>query len=109
MTIPAIAARDARLPLSSVYRNVSVLEEAGVVRKVPGAGEHGLYELAEHLTGHHHHLVCRSCGTVEDVELPEPLERGIVSVAEQIASASGFTPDSHSLDFVGICATCGTG
>ena len=57
------------VPLSSLYRSLAVLEEAGVV--VPHFGAKGLtrYELAEWITGHHHHVVCVACGTVEDIAL----------------------------------------
>jgi len=45
--------------------------EIGVVRRVAGADDHGRFELAEELSGHHHHLVCARCGKVEDVH-PSP-------------------------------------
>ena len=57
------------LPQSSVYRNLSILEEAGVVVKVLTTGERAAFELAEDLKGHHHHLVCVDCGRVIDVDL----------------------------------------
>ena len=57
-------------PQSSVYRNLSVLEHAGVVRRVVTEGEFARFELAEELTEHHHHLICSNCGTVEDVTIP---------------------------------------
>ena len=61
-------------PQSSVYRNLAVLEHAGVVRRVITEGEFARYELAEELTEHHHHLICSNCGKVEDVTIPPDLE-----------------------------------
>jgi Fe2+ or Zn2+ uptake regulation protein len=93
-------------PQSSVYRNLAVLERAGAVRRV--LTEEGLarYELAEDLTAHHHHLVCDSCGAVEDVTVPEPLEREVERALAAAARRAGFRARSHRLDVVGTCRSC---
>src|SRR6478735_7373488 len=63
LTIPEIGAVDSGLAVSSIYRNITKLEELGVVHRVVTAGDFAHYELAEDLTEHHHHhLVCSSCG-----------------------------------------------
>src|SRR5439155_6595264 len=67
LSIPEILRGRRGLAQSSVYRNVGGLEQAGVLRRIVTDEEHGRYELAEDLTGHHHHLVCVNCGRVEDV------------------------------------------
>ena len=59
-------------PQSSAYRNLAVLEHAGVVRRVITEGEFARFELTEELTEHHHHLICSRCGRVEDVTVPRP-------------------------------------
>lgn len=94
-------------PQSSVYRNLAVLEQVGAVRRV--LTEEGLarFELAEDLTAHHHHLVCRSCGAVDDVKVPEPLERQVERVLGAAARRVGFRGLAHRLDLVGTCRTCG--
>jgi Fe2+ or Zn2+ uptake regulation protein len=94
------------LPQSSAYRNLGVLEQVGVVHRVHTSGAEGRYELAEHLTEHHHHLICESCGAVEDVTVPAALERTLAKVADQIAGAAGFTPTGHRLDLIGTCPAC---
>jgi Fe2+ or Zn2+ uptake regulation protein len=94
-------------PQSSVYRNLAVLEQAGAVRRVLTEGGLARYELAEDLTAHHHHLVCRSCGAVEDVTVPEPLEREVERVLAAAARRAGFRGFSHRLDLVGTCRSCG--
>src|SRR5229473_2541329 len=59
LTIPEILDERPGLAQSSVYRNLVVLEEAGIVHRVVGADEFARWELAERLTGHHHHhLIC---------------------------------------------------
>jgi Fe2+ or Zn2+ uptake regulation protein len=100
VTIDAIR-DDGSLPLSSVYRNLSLLEEAGIVRRVAGAVE-TRYELAEDLTEHHHHLICTNCHKIEDFMVPPALERALAKAA----AALDFEATGHSLDLVGLCADC---
>jgi Fe2+ or Zn2+ uptake regulation protein len=95
-----------RLAQSSVYRNLAVLEGAGVVRRVAAIDEFGRYELAEEMMGHHHHLLCSSCGSVEDVTLPGSVERAVDRALSDVAAAAGFRGTQHRLDLVGICAKC---
>src|SRR5688572_7760098 len=57
-TIPEILQRAPALAQSSAYRNLVVLEECGVAHRVITSDERSRYELAEHLMGHHHHLIC---------------------------------------------------
>jgi Fur family ferric uptake transcriptional regulator len=94
------------LPLSSIYRSLSVLEEAGILS--PHHGTKGLtrYELAEWLKGHHHHLVCLDCGAVEDVAVPDHHESQVDEVVSAISSNASFTPFNHALEIEGRCARC---
>ena len=94
------------LPQSSLYRNLTVLQEAGVVTRVMSSQEGGLYELAEHLTGHHHHLVCSECGDVRDVKVPDALEHDLDTALLRLAKREGFSLDHHRLDLIGRCAQC---
>jgi Fe2+ or Zn2+ uptake regulation protein len=107
LTIPEIRGMRAGLAQSSVYRNLVVLEEAGIVHRVVGADDFARWELAEHLTGHHHHLICASCGRVEDVPASAGLERSVAAAAAAITRTTGFRTQHHRLDLVGVCATCG--
>lgn len=94
------------VPLSSVYRSLSVLEETGVL--IPHFGSRGLtrYELAEWLRGHHHHLICIACGTVEDITLPEPMEQEMDRMVDGIGSLTRFETLNHSLEIEGRCQRC---
>ena len=105
MSLPELLAAGAG-PQSSAYRHVAVLEQAGVVHRIAGTGDHARFELAEDLTEHHHHLVCTSCGAVADVGLPHALERAVARAAAAIEASSGFLADTHRLDLVGTCAAC---
>lgn len=93
-------------PQSSVYRNLSVLEDAGIVRRVITEGEFARFELAEELTEHHHHLICSNCGTVEDVTIPRDLETTMDRTVDRLARRSGFARVRHRLDLIGTCRAC---
>ena len=93
------------VPLSSLYRSLAVLEEAGVI--APHHGKVGTrYELAEWLAGHHHHLVCTDCGVVEDVDIPEGRETQLRELIRDLARAASFTATDHALEIEGRCARC---
>ncbi|MEO0492386.1 MAG: Fur family transcriptional regulator [Actinomycetota bacterium] len=106
MTIPQILDADERLAQSSVYRNLVVLEAAGVVTRIVTNDDFARYELAEHLTHHHHHLICSSCGDVTDFALDDKAEAGLDAALTKIAVAAGFTVEAHRLDLVGVCSDC---
>ena len=94
------------VPLSSLYRTLAVLEEADVVAHHLGAKGLTRYELAEWLTGHHHHLVCIECGQVSDIEIPTPQEESVRDLVAHIASLASFQPSDHALEIEGRCARC---
>lgn len=94
------------IPLSSLYRTLAVLEDAEIVS--PHFATKGLarYELAEWLTGHHHHLVCIECGTVEDIEIPAHYEKQVNVLVNDIAAEASFTATNHALEIEGRCERC---
>ena len=99
-------ALDDSLATSTVYRNLTVLEELGVVHRVITNGEFAHYELAEDLTEHHHHLVCSNCGAVDDVKASPKLEQSVRDAAREIARRTGFRTERHLLDLIGRCSRC---
>jgi Fe2+ or Zn2+ uptake regulation protein len=104
--IPDLADARRGLPQSSVYRNLAVLEQAGVVHRVVTGEEFARYELAEDLTEHHHHLVCTSCGRVQDVTVPVGLERSMARTVSAVGGRAGFSGVRHQLDLIGTCRSC---
>ncbi len=106
LTIPEILASRADLAQSSVYRNLVVLEQAGLVHRIVTNDEYARFELAEDLTGHHHHLICASCGMVEDVPASAGLEESVEDATAQIARSTGFRTQHHRVDLVGLCRKC---
>ena len=106
LTIPQILQLDGTLAQSSAYRNLAVLEQAEVVHRIVTNDDFARYELAEDLTEHHHHLICRSCGSVADFTLDTAVEGDLDRVLADVAASQAFTPDHHRLDLVGTCAAC---
>lgn len=110
LTITEILARSDEFSQSSVYRNIQVLEQAESVHRVVTADDNGArFELTEDLTAHHHHLVCRSCGSVQDFYPSGQLEETLRGLADEAAEETDFDSEHHRLDLVGTCGECGPG
>lgn len=88
--------------LTTIYREVDFLVQQDFLRPVHLGGGSQHYEL---VTDHHHHIVCRSCGRINEVTVA-PLEEVMPKVEAQIKRANGFSAVDHSLEFFGICNKC---
>jgi Fur family ferric uptake transcriptional regulator len=86
--------------LTTVYRTLQLLSDAGEVDQVRLPDGEQLYRRCDG-SGHHHHLVCRVCGRTVEVEGPA-VERW----ARQQAGQHGFTDVNHTVEIVGTCASC---
>jgi Fur family transcriptional regulator, ferric uptake regulator len=106
VTIPELMELGAAQSQSSLYRNLAILEQCGAVHRMVSTDDVSRYELAEELSGHHHHLVCSVCGRLEDVVLPAQIERALAQAAEEAREQRDFTVDSHRLELVGTCPAC---
>jgi Fur family transcriptional regulator, ferric uptake regulator len=106
LTLPELLAGAPGLAQSSAYRNLSLMEQAGVIRRLSHGGDHARYELAEELTEHHHHLICEECGVVRDVVFDGRVERALDGALERLARAEGFEARAHVVDVYGRCAEC---
>lgn len=90
-----------RLPgvsLPTVYSTLELFEELGIVRRVNDGGGTLLWDTR---ADDHHHLICRRCGRIEDIELPLDLDR-----ARSSARRVGFAPDRAEVVVSGLCASC---
>ena len=85
------------LGIATVYRNLKVLVEQGMIKEVVLPGESTRrYERADH--HHHHHFLCRSCGKVFDIHACPP---GLETFAPP-----GFLVEDHELVIYGRCSGC---
>ncbi|MFR9799581.1 Fur family transcriptional regulator [Streptomyces sp. MS06] len=89
--------------LTTVYRTLQSLADAGEVDVLRTADGESVYRRCS--TGeHHHHLVCRGCGKAVEVEGPA-VERW----AEGVAAEHGFVNVAHTVEIFGTCADCARG
>ena len=87
--------------LTTVYRTLQTLADAGTVDMLRTDNGESVYRRCS--SGHHHHLVCRSCGFTVEVEGPT-VEKWSQSVAE----SNGFSDVSHTIEIFGTCSQCST-
>jgi Fe2+ or Zn2+ uptake regulation protein len=107
MSAEELRRAEGAVPYSSLYRTLSVLTTAGVVRRLPGADGVARFELTEEVSGeHHHHLVCAVCGTMDVLVLPRGVEAGLAQAANTVERTAGFRVDSHLVELIGHCAVC---
>ena len=92
--------REPRLGLATVYRTVELLRRTGAVRPLAGAGRSAYVRCGP---GHHHHLVCLDCGSVEATALCAAPPHA------ELRTRHGFAPAAHDVDFYGTCAACARG
>lgn len=83
----------------SVYRELVLFEEMGIIRSIHLQDHILRYEL---LVDHHHHVMCTSCKTIEEIQLECDLEKEELRIAKKIQFASL----THSLEFFGLCKSC---
>ncbi|MEV6370534.1 Fur family transcriptional regulator [Micromonospora musae] len=91
--------RGERVGLTTVYRTLQGLADAGEIDVMrPPGGEHLYRRCSE---GHHHHLVCRVCGRTVEVAGP-----AVESWAERVAAQHGYADVSHTMEIFGTCPGC---
>lgn len=85
----------------SVYDALSTLVDAGIVRRIEPAGSAARYETR--VGDNHHHLVCRGCGAVVDVDCAVGAAPCLTA-----ADAAGYSVDEAEVTFWGRCPDCTT-
>jgi Fur family ferric uptake transcriptional regulator len=88
-----------RIGLTTVYRALQSLAEADEVDVLRKDDGEATYRACS--AGHHHHLVCRSCGATVEVE-----GRAVETWAERVAREHGFVDVEHTVEVGGTCARC---
>lgn len=85
--------------LATVYRTLQAMTADGDVDMMRTGDGEAVYRRCS--TGHHHHLVCRTCGRTVEVEGPA-VERW----AERIGADNNFSDVVHTLEVFGTCSDC---
>ncbi|MDX1643292.1 MAG: Fur family transcriptional regulator [Thermoanaerobaculia bacterium] len=89
-----------KISRATVYRNLDLLVECGLVRKYRLGHDRFLFEHV-HPGQSHDHIACRECGSV--VEFVSP---AISALLEEILKAHGFVPEESALQVMGLCGIC---
>ncbi|HEY8674362.1 MAG TPA: Fur family transcriptional regulator [Candidatus Dormibacteraeota bacterium] len=87
---------------ATVFRTLDLLVEMGLAKRFEGDGHVYLYTSCEPV--HHHHLVCRTCGSTTDIDDAE-----VDALIYSMRRRHDFVLDHGSLDFYGTCARCSSG
>ena len=91
---------DPAIGLTTVYRTLKLLTEAGLAREVRFGDNKTYYE--HHFNHEHHdHMICTECGRVIEFFSPD-----IEELQDQMASNLGFIATHHSLRMWGVCSEC---
>ncbi|MEE6282390.1 Fur family transcriptional regulator [Georgenia sunbinii] len=86
--------------LATVYRTLQTMVDSGEIDMLRADDGESLYRRCE-TTKHHHHLVCRVCGTAVEIS-----GVAVEAWAEDMALRHGFTAVEHVLDLFGLCPAC---
>jgi Fe2+ or Zn2+ uptake regulation protein len=95
----AVRERLGHITIQAVYDALTAFTAAGLVRRIEPAGSAARYE--NRVGDNHHHLVCRRCGLVSDVDC-------VVGYAPCLepASTAGYLIDEAEVTFWGLCPEC---
>lgn len=94
-----VRSRAGAVSVQAVYDVLHALTEAGILRSIEPAGHPARYE--RRVGDNHHHVVCRSCGVVDDVDCavgPSPCLTP--------SSTHGFLVETAEITYWGLCPRC---
>ena len=94
-----LSRRGEHVGLSTVYRTLQSLADAGAIDSLRTEAGESIYRRCS--TSHHHHLVCRACGATVEVEGP-----AVEKWTRAVATEYGYSEVSHTLEIFGTCANC---
>ena len=87
-----------RVSLGTVYRNLEVLHEDGIIRKLEFAGTETRFDGD---TQNHYHVRCGECGHIQDV-----YDLGPGGSPAQPTELAGYRIEGHRLEYFGVCPDC---
>lgn len=98
MVFGEVSAQLPGVSLPTVYATLDLLDELGLVHRVATEGGTVVYDPR---TDEHHHLVCRACDAIEDVDAPVDVDALLAA-----ARAAGFAPEQAQVAVRGLCRRC---
>ena len=94
-----VVAKYPNVNVSTVYRTLELLEKLGLVTKTEMGVGHIVYHPLE--KGHHHHLICRECGKMINLD-----ETALKPLKESLQRDYQFSAELRHLGIMGLCADC---
>ena len=88
------------LSLATVYKNINAMMENDFINELKIVGQENKYELAKE---RHSHMICKKCGSIEDIHIDTDGLENLVS------DTGGFQIEESSVQFLGTCETCAAG
>ena len=95
-----------RVATSTLYRVLNDLKNINVVAEFITPENTTMIELSLHEDEHHHHLFCKTCGDVVDIELSLGFEQKLSNEIKSIEKNLFFTIEEHGLELFGECSEC---
>lgn len=86
------------ISLATVYRNLNLLAEKGIIRRLEGVD--GIYRYDAYID-EHHHFVCKQCGNIYDIP-----GDAIPEIANAVTEKTGLTVESCDITLKGTCNKC---
>jgi Fur family ferric uptake transcriptional regulator len=97
--LTAVRERLPQVSVQAVYDVLHALTGAGLLRRIEPAGHPSRYE--RRVGDNHHHVVCRSCGAIDDVDCSVGHAPCLVP-----SSTSGFSIETAEVTYWGLCPAC---
>ena len=95
-----------KLVQSTLYRVINDLRDFGLITEFTTPENTMVIELNSEDSNHHHHIFCKDCGSITDIELNEDLESALEKEVAKIEKYRSISIDSHSLELFGTCDDC---
>lgn len=87
-----------RIGLGTVYRNLELMAENGMILKLEVGGTQKRFDAT---TDTHYHIRCSTCGKVDDIDTPV-----LDELVKEAAQATSYEIVGHHVEFTGICPAC---
>lgn len=87
-----------RISLATVYRNLEILSEEGVISKIEISGRQKRFDSEIH---QHDHVYCLHCNRVDNINLPRNPDLAVLP-----EDVNGYVLDGYRVEFMGLCPAC---
>ena len=101
-----LSSLDNQVATSTLYRVLNDLQKINIVSQFLSPENTTMVELSLNESSHHHHLFCKGCGDVTDIELSLGFEQKLSNEVKMLEKTLGFLIDDHGLELIGECNTC---